>query len=130
METKSTSIKRELLTQLVTAYGNKPKKIVIQKAKEKGIYKFEEDDNEIYLLIHAFAKFHNLPFGYVEGKIVKENNFDFNLDPEKDIETPFEVKIDGFYESLLKERNSLSKKLLSLNKLIDTYEKESEVNFG
>lgn len=130
METKSTSIKRELLTQLVTAYGNKPKKIVIQKAKEKGIYKFEEDDNEIYLLIHAFAKFHNLPFGYFEEKIVKENNFDFNLDPEKEVETPFEVKIDGFYESLLKERNSLSKKLLSLNKLIDTYEKEREVNFG
>lgn len=130
METKSTAVKRELLTQLVTAYGNKPKNFVVQKAKEKGIYKYEEDDNEIYCLINAFASFHKLPFGYIEPKKTSTTDILFSMDSENDIEKPNKVEIDVFYESLIKQRDSLSKKLLALNRLIETYKKESEVSNG
>jgi hypothetical protein len=118
MENKSTAVKRELLIQLVTAYGNKPKKIVIQKAKEKGIYKYEADDEEIYLLIHAFAKFHKLPFGYTEPVKI--------IEPEEEIVEIVDKKeeVDLFYENLLKEHNLLSKKLLALNKVIEIYKSE------
>jgi len=121
METKSTTVKRELLIQLVTAYGNKPKKIVIQKAKEKGIYKLEEDDNEIYLLIHAFAKFHNLPFGYTEPEKVIEPEIPSKAISWEEFQKNNPIEKDYFYESLINERDSLSKKLLALNRLIETY---------
>jgi len=116
MENKSTVVKRELLTQLVTAYGNKPKKIVIQKAKEKGIYKIEDDDNEVYSLIEKFAEYHHLPFGHTPQPEIL-----YELISEEEIEKPIKPEIDHFYESLVKERDSLSKKLLALNRLIETY---------
>jgi uncharacterized protein YktA (UPF0223 family) len=120
MEKKSEAIRRELLIQLVNAYGHKPKRIVIQKAKEKGIYKYEEDDEEIYLLIHAFAKFHKIPFGYTEPVKI--------IEPKEEVIEIIEKKeeVDLFYENLVKEHNTLSKKLLALNKLMEIY--KSEIN--
>lgn len=124
METKTTALRRELLINLVNAYGNKPKNIVVKMAKEKGIYGYNEDDNEIYTLINAFASFHKLPFGYIEPKPIKEEKLiSFEMDSENDIEKPNEPENDVFYESLIKERDSLSKKLLALNRLIETYKK-------
>jgi len=120
METKTTALRRELLTRLVNEYGNKPKAYVVKKAKERGIYPYDEDDNEVYCLINAFAVFHKMPFGYIEPEKPK-NEIVFEMDPEKDIEKPNELEIDAFYESLIKQRDSLSKKLLALNKLIETY---------
>lgn len=121
METKTTALRRELLTRLINEYGHKPMAYVVKKAKERGIYPFTEDDNEVYRLIESFASFNNLPFGYIEPQ--QEKIISFELDPEKDIEKEPEPEIDLFYESLIKEHGSLSKKLLALNKLIETYKK-------
>lgn len=121
METKTTALRRELLTRLINEYGNKPMAYVVKKAKERGIYAFTEDDNDTYRLIQCFAHHHNLPFGYAEPQ--QEKTISFELDPENDIEKEPEPEIDLFYESLIKERDSISKKLLALNKLIETYKK-------
>lgn len=120
MENKSTSVKREILKSLIERHGNKSKKVVVALAKEKGVYKMHDDDNEVYELIGKFAEFHNLPFGYTP----KENKEEIPNE-EIIINEIIEKKneIDFFYESLIKERDSLSKKLLGLNKLIDIYEK-------
>jgi len=120
METKTTALRRELLRRLVNEYGNKPKAYVVKKAKERGIYPYDEDDNEVYCLINTFAVFHKMPFGYIEPEKPK-NEIVFEMDPEKDIEKPNEPEIDAFYESLIKQRDYLSKKLLALNRLIETY---------
>lgn len=119
METKTTALRRELLTRLINEYGNKPQPYIVKKAKERGIYPYTEDDNEVYRLIKNFAYMNNLPFAYIEPQ--QEKTISFELDSENDIEKEPEPEIDHFYESLIKERDSLSKKLLALNKLIETY---------
>jgi len=120
METKTTAIRRELLTRLIIEYGNKPMAYVVKKCKERGIYPYNEDDTEVYNMIDNFAKHHNLPFGYIEPEKPK-SEIAFELDSQYDIEKPNEPEIDVFYESLIKQRDLLSKKLLALNKLIETY---------
>lgn len=121
METKTTALRRELLTRLLNEYGNKPESYIVKKAKERGIYPYTEDDKWVCDAIGVFASVNNLPFGYTEPQ--QEKTISFELDPENDIEKEPDLEIDLFYESLIKERDSLSKKLLALNKLIETYKK-------
>jgi len=118
MEKKTEAIRREILKSLIERYGNKPKKIFIQKAKDAGVYKMYADDDEVYDLAKKFAEFHKMPFGYIEKEVREERIDNLNFEPELEekIEEP-----DGFYISLLKEHDTLSKKLLALNKVIEAY---------
>lgn len=120
MENKTDAIRREMLTMIVKNHGHKDKKTVIKKVKESGVYENFQDDNEVYSLVERFAKHHNLIFGYIEEKLEIPKEY-----LKEEIEEIIEKKeeINEFYQSLLKERDNLSKKLLSLNKLIETYEK-------
>lgn len=118
MENKSSAVKREILKNIVERFGTKPKRIVIQEAKERGVYKNSEDDDEVYELVRRFAEYHKMPFGYVEPKPVRKR-----ITKEDTVKKKVVVKeeIDEFFESLIKERDNLSKKLLALNRLIETY---------
>ncbi len=119
MEEKSSAVKREILMSLVQRYGNKPPKVLVSKAKERGLYHLSQSDDEIYTLMERFAKFHNLPFGYQEPPEVKEI---MKLIVKENVD-PIE-EADPFYASLLKEHSILSKRILALNKLIETYKHE------
>lgn len=112
-------MKREILYSLIQRYGHKEPKVLISKAKERGIYHLAQDDKEIYELMEKFAEFHNLPFGFmtmpkeaeqVINLIIKENN------PSDDV--------DPFYMSLLRERSIITKRLIAIDKLIKTYKNE------
>lgn len=121
MENKSTAVKREILKSLIQMHGNKPKNVVVSLAKEKGVYKSYDDDNEIYELIKKFAEYHSLPFGYVHIEKIEEKTEE-EVFIEENIDKINEI--DYFFESLIKERDNLSKKLLTLNRLIAVYEKK------
>lgn len=117
---KSANEKREILYSLVQRYGHREPKIIVSKAKERGLYHLAEDDKEIYTLIETFAKFHNLPFGYNEPP--KEVDEVINIILKENIDKPEDT--DPFYAALLKEHSFLSKKLLAINKLIELYKYE------
>lgn len=119
MESKTDSVRREILKSIIERYGNKPKNIVVKKIKDSGVYKNFQDDNEVYELVQKFAEFHKLPFGFIEKtETIKEDE-----KPEHDIDEIKEKveEVDLFYKSLEKEHAILSKKLLALNKLMETY---------
>ena len=118
MEDKTVELKREILMGIVEGYGHKPKKIVIQMAKDKGVYKNYQSDEEVYELVKKFAEYHNKPFGHIEKIIEPDREI---LEVEEMIDKKEDT--DYFFQSLIKERDTLSKKLLALNKLIETYKK-------
>lgn len=122
MENKSDSVRREILKSIIDRYGNKSKKVVVQKVKEQGVYKNYQDDNEVYNLVQKFAEFHKLPFGYTEPKPKIEPETILEKVVQENIEKAEEV--DLFYETMLKEHSMLSKKLLTLTKLIDIYKSD------
>ena len=119
MAEKTAAVKREILMSLIQRYGHREPKILIAKAKERGLYHVAQDDKEIYNLMEKFAEYHNLPFGFmtmpkeaekVINLIIKENN------PSEDA--------DPFYMSLLRERSIITKRLIAIDKLIKTYKNE------
>lgn len=119
---KSAAEKREILYSLIQRWGHKEPKILISKAKERGLYHLAEDDKEIYLLMERFAEFHNLPFGFMHPP--KEVDEVINLIIKDNIDKPEDT--DPFYAALLAEHSALSKKMLALNKLIELYKKKDE----
>ena len=119
METKTSAVRREILKSLIDRYGNKPKNIFVQKAKEAGAYQNFVDDNEVYDLAKKFADYHKLPFGFVEKEKELSKEEILKIEIVDNIESKEEI--DHFFVSLQKEHDILSKKLLALNKLIETY---------
>lgn len=120
MENKSSSAKREILTSLIQRYGYKEPKILIAKAKERGLYQLAKSDKEVYELMEKFADYHNLPFGFMANEIPKEAQKVIDLIVKEEAENGKDV--DPFYTSLLKEKSLTIKRLVALDKLIKTYE--------
>ena len=120
MENKTASVKREILRSIIERYGNKGRKIIIQKAKDSGVYKDFEDDNEIYSLVLKFSKFHNL---HIEPeKELKEE--DIHIEEILSNSYPDETEEERLYKILQHEHDRLSKKLLALNKFMELYKPE------
>lgn len=119
MENKTSAVRREILKSLIDRYGNKPKSFFIKMAKEAGAYQNYVDDNEVYELAKKFAEYHSLPFGFLEPKIDSSKE---NVVLEEIVDNlELKEEIDYFFISLKKEHDMLSKKLLALNKLMETY---------
>lgn len=119
---KTAAEKREILYSLVQRYGHVEPKILISKAKERGLYHLAEDDKEIYVLMEKFAEFHNLPFGFMQP--ISKSEEIINIIIKDNIDKPEDT--DPFYAAMLAEHSALSKKMLALNKLIELYKKKDE----
>jgi hypothetical protein len=117
MAEKTAAVKREILMSLIQRYGHKEPKILVAKAKERGIYHLSQDDKEIYTLMEKFAEYHHLPFGF--NQVPKEAEHVINQ-----IVAPIDSEEDTFFTSLLKERDVTIKRLIALDKLIKTYKNE------
>jgi hypothetical protein len=119
MENKSEAVKRELLKGIIERYGNKEKKVVVNRVKEAGIYQNYVDDNEVYELVRKFAEYHNLPFGCRERPVIDSNP---EVLTKVLVQDPcVDEEVDHFYEHLREEHSRLSKKILALNKLMELY---------
>jgi len=117
MGEKTAAMKREILMSLVQRYGHKEPKILIAKAKERGLYHIAQDDKEIYELMEKFASYHNLPFGFMQPPKEVEHIID-------QIVSPVDPNQDTFLDSLLNERALTVKRLIAIDKLIKTYKNE------
>jgi len=113
MENKSDALRREILKSLIDRYAVKGKKVLISKAKDAGVYKGFVSDEEVYSLIVKFAEFHKLPIFFEESVIAEKIIPPAEITKKKDT--------DYFYSVLQDQHNLLSKQLLALNKLMDTY---------
>ena len=118
MAEKTAAVKREILMSLIQRYGHKEPKILIAKAKERGLYHIAQDDKEIYTLMEKFAEYHNLPFGFMQAP--KEAEHIIN----QIVKEPVDPDEDAFFTSLVKEREFTVKRLIALDKLIKTYKNE------
>lgn len=120
MENKTAAMKREILMSLIQRYGHLQPKILISKAKERGLYHLSQDDKEIYELMEKFAEFHNLPFGFMANNVPKEAQHIIDQITKE----PKVVDEDPFYTALLKEKSLVVKRLVAIDKLIKTYNNE------
>lgn len=118
MAEKTASMKREILYSLIQRYGHKEPKVLISKAKERGIYHLAQDDKEIYELMEKFAEFHKLPFGFMQPPKEAVHIID------QIVKEPGQCNEDPFFISLLNERALIVKRLLAIDKLIKTYRNE------
>lgn len=116
MEDKTTAVRREVLKYIIDGYVNRGKKVMVLKAKEKGVYKNYVSDDEVWDNIKKFATYHNLPVSEDEIIIDKEE-----VNKEMKIKEVVVEKKDEFLIKLEKEHRALSKKLLALNKVIEAY---------
>lgn len=122
MEDKTYAVRREILTNILQRFGKRPKNILVKEIKDRGVYKIQQSDEEVYELAKKFSEYHNIPFGYDEPIIKQEDEFaSFKVDENVFNEAVENIEQDLFYISLIKERDNFSKKLLALNKLIETY---------
>lgn len=110
MESKIIALKRELMSRLIQEYGLKPKWIVVEQIKIKGIYTDWKDDDELYERALTFAQVNNLPFGYNEP-IIEPKQEDLEYEEALVNVEKYEESID-FYNALQAEHDKCSKRLL------------------
>jgi hypothetical protein len=118
MAEKTAAVKRDILMSLIQRYGHKEPKILIAKAKERGLYHLSQDDKEIYVLMEKFAEYHNLPFGFMQPPKEAVHIID------QIVKEPVDPNVDTFLDSLLNERALTVKRLIAIDKLIKTYKNE------
>lgn len=123
------SEKREKIKSFLLTCSHYNKSRLIQGAKNRALFSYSEDDNEVYESLKRFAKHHKIPIEQERVEVKKEPEVVYIEEIDEDgnsslkkLDSDENLKsTDIFLKELENQRDILSKKLLKINSLINLY---------
>lgn len=123
-------IRRDAIKQYLLEKSHYNKKRLVLGAKNRGLFGFNQDDNEVYDTLVRFSDYHKIKIHTtppeIKEKSKEENSYIEEIDENgesklKKLNFNENKNNDEFVANLIKQRDILSEKLLKINNLIKTY---------